>query len=62
MLFPDRLLYLCATCGVECDDYGTDALPAYCPAHCPDHSYVYFSDQGNAESYCRRCGEADPAQ
>lgn len=60
--FSDPLMSRCRVCGsskdvIQYDPRGLWAYPlrrTWCPAHCPDHDYVYSRWEGH---YCNNCGE-----
>lgn len=57
-----RLMSRCRVCGSSADviSYDPRGVWAYfwrstvCPAHCPDHDYIYSRYEGH---YCNHCGE-----
>jgi hypothetical protein len=47
--------FSCRVCGVQCDSAPNPPERAVCPAHCPDHDYVYVREDRRHE--CKHCGE-----
>lgn len=63
----NRCMSRCRVCGssedvVSYDPRGLWAYPfrrTYCPAHCPDHDYIYSRWDGH---YCNNCGQSPNEQ
>lgn len=49
-------IFKCSVCGEICDGAPAEGL-TLCPAHCPDHDYVYGRGEGHR---CRTCGAPPP--
>lgn len=52
-----KIDYRCHVCGAECTSAPTPPEKAICPAHCPDHDYIYEHGYGH---YCTNCGQEPP--